>query len=143
MGKSAEHEGRTTAVLAILTGAGILLFWTGFFTVGLAPDNPPACYFAFEHAFPLPDIVLALALLASGVLILRNRALGRNLSLVCAGGLMFLGLLDFSFNIQNGMYALSVMDAVFSGFLNLWCVFFGLVILFRFIKGEGRPQGTS
>ena len=135
MEKVKKGEGWTIAVLAILTGAGILLFWAAFFTVGLAPENPPVCYFAFEHSFPLPDSILALALLVSGILILRNRAPGRGLALVCAGGLMFLGLLDFSFNIQNGMYTLSVMDAVFSGFLNLWCVFFGLVLISRFMKG--------
>ena len=39
----------------VVTGVGILAFWAMFFTVGLAPENAPSCYFAYESAFPLPD----------------------------------------------------------------------------------------
>jgi len=127
-------QGRTTAVLAMVTGAGILLFWIGFFTIGLAPENPPECYLAFEHAFPLPDILLAVSLVAAGILVRKNNPLGRGLALACGGALMFLGLLDISFNIQNGIYGISIADAVFSGFINLWCVLFGLAMISRLIK---------
>lgn len=116
------------AVLELLTGFGIMLFWIGFFTVGLAPAEPPACYFAFEHSFPLPDTILALGLVTSAVLLLKGKTPGRSVSLVCAGGLMFLGLVDFSFNILNGMYAISVMDTILNAFINLWCAAFGLFI---------------
>jgi len=44
---------------------------------------------------------------------------------------MFLGVLDFSFNIQNGMYAISALDLILNAFINLWCVVFGLWIAVR------------
>jgi len=113
------------AILELLTGVGLMLFWIGFFTIGLAPENPPPCYFAYEHSFPLPDIILSMATVASGILLLKNRESGRALSLVCAGGLIFLGVLDFSFNIQNGMYMISTLDLVLNAFINIWCVGFG------------------
>lgn len=116
---------KTIAVLELLTGAGLIAFWTLFFTVGLAPADPPPCYFAFEKSFPLPDSVLAVALLCAGVLLLKGKPAGRALSLVCAGALVFLGLLDFSFNIRNGIYSSSPADAAFSVFINAWCVLFG------------------
>ena len=47
---------------------------------------------------------------------------------VCAGALIFLGLLDFSFNFQNGIYALSTADLLLNGFINLWCVVFGIIL---------------
>ncbi len=47
---------------------------------------------------------------------------------MCAGALIFLGLLDFSFNYQNGIYALSTADLLLNGFINLWCVIFGIVL---------------
>lgn len=119
---------KAMAVLELLTGVGLILFWLGFFTIGLAPENPPACYFAYEHSFPLPDIVMAMALLASGLLLLKKRESGRILALVCAGGLMFLGLLDFSFNIQNGTYMTSALDLVLNAFINVWCVGFGAAV---------------
>ena len=119
---------KAIAVLELLTGIGIILFWIGFFTIGLAPENPPPCYFAYEHSFPLPDIILSIAMLVSGVLLLKKRESGRILSFVCAGGLMFLGLLDFSFNIQNGIYMTSGLDLILNAFINIWCVGFGVAI---------------
>ncbi|RPJ63034.1 MAG: hypothetical protein EHM12_03265 [Dehalococcoidia bacterium] len=50
------------------------------------------------------------------------------MSLVAAGALVFLGVLDFSFNIQNGVYKISTSDLVLNVFINVWCVAFGIVI---------------
>lgn len=123
-----DDKRRLIASLEIVTGVGLVLFWVAFFTVGLAPDNAPPCYYAYEHSFPLPDGVLALLLLAAGILLLRSRPGGRTLSLIAAGALVFLGLLDFSFNLQNGVYLTSTIDLVLNAFINTWCVVFGLAI---------------
>ena len=132
MGKGLSEQ--TVAVLELITGLGIILFWVGFFTVGLAPANPPDGYFVFEHSFPPPDSALALTLIVSAVLLLRGKPLGRSLSLVAGGGLIFLGVIDFSFNIQNGMYAISALDTVLNGFINLWCVGLGAFLVVRFAR---------
>jgi hypothetical protein len=116
------------AILELLTGVGLILFWIGFFTIGLAPKNPPKGYMEYEHSFPLPDGLLALLLLVAGTLLLLNNPWGGNLSLIAAGALMFLGVLDFSFNIQNGVYKISKSDLILNAFLNIWCVGFGLAI---------------
>jgi len=119
---------RTIAILEIITSVGLILFWTAFFTIGMAPKNPPPCYFVFEHSFPFPDVILAIGLLTGSIMMLKGRAGGRRLSLLCAGGLIFLGLLDMSFNFQNGMYSISVADMMTNGFINLWCIGFGISI---------------
>jgi hypothetical protein len=126
-----EKQWRIIAAFEACTGVGIILFWIGFFTTGLAPADAPQCYFAYEHAFPLPDSILALALITSAIIILKGRPSGRKLSLICAGSLMFLGVLDFSFNILNGVYALSVPDLFLNAFINIWCAGFGLFISTR------------
>jgi len=118
----------TIAILELLTGIGLILFWILFFTVGLAPKNPPRGYLEYEHSFPLPDGLLAILMLVSGTLLLLNNPLGINLSLVAAGALVFLGVLDFSFNIQNGLYKTSKMDLVLNAFINIWCVGLGIAI---------------
>ena len=123
-----DDKRRLIASLEIVTGIGLILFWIAFFTVGLAPDKAPPCYFAYEHSFPLPDGVLAILLLIAGILLMRSRPAGRSLSLVAAGALVFLGLLDFSFNLQNGIYLTSTVDLVLNAFINLWCVGLGLAI---------------
>jgi len=122
-----EINYRLIASLQIVTAVGLILFWIAFFTVGMAPDRPPDCYFAYEHAFPLPDGLLAVLLLVTGLLLMKNTPLAVKMSLVASGALMFLGLLDFSFNIQNGIYTASALDLVINAFINLWCVGFGLV----------------
>lgn len=119
---------RLISALEIVTGAGILLFWIAFFTFGMAPENPPAGYFAYEHSFPLPDGLMCILLIVAGILLLKNVKAALVLSLVASGALMFLGVLDFSFNIQNGIYAASTVDLVLNAFINAWCVGFGLFL---------------
>jgi len=129
-----RREGRAIPILEIITACGLILFWIGFFTVGLAPETPPECYFAYEHAFPLPDLLLAALLLVSGILLLRGKLLGQGLALIASGALIFLGLLDFSFNLQNGVYTSSIMDLILNVFINMWCVGFGIVIVWMYSR---------
>lgn len=126
-----EQKNRALPILSIITSLGLLLFWLGFFTVGLAPENPPQCYFAYEHSFPLPDIILSAVLLTGALLSLKGKHQGPRFLIAGGGALVFLGLLDFSFNIQNGMYALSATDLVLNAFINLWSVLFGAIIVAR------------
>jgi hypothetical protein len=116
-------------IAQIATGIGVAVFWFMFFTVGMAPVAPPVCYFAYEHAFPPPDLILAAALIASGFDILRGGPWGLGVSLACAGGLMFLGVLDLSFSAQNGGFAGPLGETLQAGFISLWCIVLGLAIV--------------
>lgn len=120
---------RTLAIAQIATGIGIFVFWLLFFTVGLAPAKPPPCFFAFEHSFPLPDSVLAIGLIAGGLNVLGARTWGPAVSLASAGGLLFLGLIDFSFTAQNGGFSGPIADAAMSGAISLWVVVLGIWIV--------------
>jgi len=133
-----QRQGRAIPILEIITACGLILFWIGFFTIGLAPETPPECYFAYEHAFPLPDSLLAVLLLVSGILLLRGELLGNKLALVGSGALIFLGLLDFSFNFQNGIYSSSMVDLIMNVFINLWCVGFGIAIAWAYSRDAGK-----
>jgi hypothetical protein len=95
MSPSSQQHALTIA--QVVTGIGIATFWLLFVRIGMAPASPPACYFAYEHAFPPPDLLLAAALVASGIDILRGGEWGMNVSLACGGGLTFLGVLDPQF----------------------------------------------
>jgi len=120
------HRGiKTIVVLQMLTALGLILFWVGFFTIGLAPKTPPPGYFVYEHSFPLPDLILAFCLLVAARMLYQGRPAGKTISVATAGALMFLGVLDFSFNLLNGMYVISPQDLILNAFINLWCVVFG------------------
>jgi nucleoside-diphosphate-sugar epimerase len=128
-GQATGSRLRTIARLQLLTAAGLLVYWLLFFTVGLAPADPPFGYFVFQHSFTVPDIVLALAFIRAGTWLLsedrvqRNR--GRALSLVCSGALLFLGMLDISFNVLNSVYSLLSLDTIVEMAVNAWCIGFG------------------
>jgi hypothetical protein len=121
----ASRSTRLPVALELVTAAGLVLFWIGFFTVGFAPPAPPVGYLQYEQAFPLPDLLLAAALVVAAAGLRKGRAWAPRLSLACAGGLVFLGVLDFSFNLQNGIYALSAADLALNAVINLWCVAVG------------------
>lgn len=130
-------SGKPIDLLMIVTGLGIALYWLMFYTVGMAPATPPPGYFAFEHAFWPADLLLALGLIFAGARQLTGKSGGRPLALVCAGALMFLGVLDISFNLQNGVYGIGPAELLGNAFINLWCVGFGGVLAFRFARDTG------
>ena len=130
---------RLIAALEMATAAGLILFWLVFFTVGLAPENASPSYFAFEKSFPLADIVLAMLLLAASRRLLLNKPWGRDLSLIASGALVFLALLDFSFNIQNGVYTASAVDLILNALINIWCAGFGVALAVLIGRKRNTP----
>ena len=134
----------TIARLQFVTAACLLVYWPIFFTVGLAPADPPAGYFVFQHSFTVPDIFLALALIRAGTWLLSEdlvrQSCGHALSLVCCGGLLFLGMLDISFNILNSVYAVLSLETVVEMAVNAWCIGFAIVAGLEFARTAYAPK---
>ncbi|MBI1745270.1 MAG: hypothetical protein HYR55_01625 [Acidobacteria bacterium] len=124
---------RKLAILQIVMALGLIGFWVTFFTIGLAPQEPPPGYFVYELAFPFPDGCLALSLLLAAAGIFRNRPAALYLTVASLGGLIFLGLLDLSFNWRNGIFMANPVDATINGLINITCVLFGSGAIF-FVK---------
>jgi hypothetical protein len=120
---------RLAVLLLMLTGLGEMVFWTLFLTVGLAPDPAPPGYLEYEYAFVVPDLLVACAMLCAAFLRWRGKPSGDRLTVATAGSLVFLGLLDTSFNLQNGIYSLSISDLVSNGLLNAYCVVCGVFLI--------------
>jgi nucleoside-diphosphate-sugar epimerase len=124
------------AWLQLVTGAGLLAYWPLFYFIGFAPINATASYFVFQHSFPVADIVLGLAFIRSATWLLSGDDAmvrrGRDLSLVCSGGLLFLGALDISFDFLNNMYTMLPLDTVVELAVNVWCIGFGVLSALAF-----------
>jgi hypothetical protein len=127
---------RFIARLELLTAAGLFLYWVLYFTVGTAPPNPPPGYFVFQNTFTYSDLILAALLVRAATLLLRpdpiQRVLGRGLSLICAGALLFLGGLDISFNFQHAIYLTLSIDMLLELAINIWCMVFGFLLAYEF-----------
>jgi tryptophan-rich sensory protein len=93
--------------LQVLAAACIVVFGTTWFRQEHDEEWLPPGYVEHERAFVLPDALLAVLLVISAVLLVTAQPLGRTLSLVCAGMLAFLGILDGAYFWQTGLFARS------------------------------------
>jgi nucleoside-diphosphate-sugar epimerase len=127
---------RVIAKLELFTAAGLFLYWIMYFSVGVAPESPPRGYFVFQNTFTFADLILAGLLVRAATLLLRpdpiQRVLGRGLSLICSGALLFLGGLDISFNFQNAIYLTISIDMLLEVAINIWCLVFGFILAYEF-----------
>lgn len=120
------------AIFELLLAAGILAFWTAFFTTDLVDiddQHLKEIYLVFERAFPIPDTYLTVILIIGGIGLLKDKTFGYLFSLMGGASLIFLGLLDVSFNVQNGMYLIGVGEAVLNIAINLLCLGFGIFLI--------------
>jgi hypothetical protein len=116
--------------LELLTALGIILFWIYFFIMENADPNNTSIYLAFERSFPLADIGwLVPALIIGAIGLMQKRRFGTVFSLAGGGALIFLSLLDISFNVFNRTYAKSIAYGIMNGSINLWCLLFGIYLI--------------
>ena len=122
---------RVIAVLMLLTAVGTLLFWVTFFADleaqrgGYLASQCDA-WFAWEMSFPLADAWMAATAILGAVGLLRMRSTGLLFGLVSGGAMVFLGLMDALFFLQNGLYLPLTGEVAVELFIHLWTAAFGL-----------------
>jgi len=127
------------AFMELAIAVGIIAFWIAFFSADVVKIGDPhleEIYMAFESAFPVADISLSIVLIIGGIGLLKKVPFGFLFSLLGGGSLIFLGLLDVSFNTQNGIYLLGIGEAVMNIFINLLCLGGGIFIIVTIWKNR-------
>ncbi len=118
---------RVLGYLQAAFAAGIVVWWVAFFLVFRHDPANTKAYLAFEGSFPPADLGwLTPLLLASAWGNLRGRRWAVSATLMSGAVLVFLGLLDSSFNLRNGIYARSLTDGILNASINAACLIFGL-----------------
>lgn len=118
------------AVFQILFGIGIIGFWIFFFLVETKNPERSEVYFGFEKSFPIPDLLwLTPCLFISAFGLLTEQRFGVFFSITAGSALLFLGLLDISFNVKNGGYTTNTLDTIMNLAMNLLCVIFGPIFM--------------
>jgi hypothetical protein len=127
-----RHAGLTiTAALMLLTAVGATFFWITFFAdlevqrSGYLASRCDA-WFAWEMSFPLADGWMVATALLAAVGLWRMRPGGLLFGLVSGGAMVFLGLMDVLFFLQNGLYLPLVGEVAVELFIHVWMVAFGL-----------------
>ncbi len=100
----------------IVIGIGIFAFvltftyWFLWFAVpGVVQSRMPgdpgyAVYAAYELAFPLPDLFMAITALVGAIGLWKMKDWGFLAMLLAAGAAIFLGLEDLFFDLEHGMF---------------------------------------
>lgn len=122
------------AVLMAVTAIGTLLFWVTFFADLEAQRTghfalQSASWFAWELSFPLADAWMSLTALLAAVGLWRMRPSGLSFSLVSSGAMVFLGLMDALFFLQNGLYVPLSAEVIVEMTIHIWTIAFGLAAM--------------
>ena len=121
----------TMSTLLILTAIGVVYYWSEFYLRGSVHTVKEDWYIEFERAFPPADIWMAGCALVGAIGLLLGQTYGAVFSLLAASSLVFLALMDITFNIQNRLYHLvaTVNQMRFELFINLWTLGLGIVLI--------------
>jgi len=120
---------KATAILLGLTGLMTVVYWVLYFATGAVQAETSPVYIAFENSFPAADAWMAAACFVAAAGLLARRHWGLLFG-VCAGSAMiFLGLMDVLFNLEQGMYAAMNAEMAFETLINAWTLGFGAFVL--------------
>ena len=93
------------AVIEIMTACGITLFWFSWFRSEHEEPWLPDGFNEHERVFVYPDLTMSFLMGISAILLLKGFPAGKSLSLVCAGMMLFLAVIDTAYFIQHGMFS--------------------------------------
>jgi len=120
------------AVLLILTALVTVYYWADFYLRGGVQVVEEEWYIKFEKAFVVADLwgITACSLLGA-VGLITEQTYGPFFSLLAAGSMIFLALMDITFNIQNGLYPLIALsnEMVFELIINVWTLVLGITLI--------------
>ncbi len=121
----------TLSVLLIGTAIGLIYYWIDFYIRGGVQVVNDEWYVRFQKAFPAADLWTAACALVGAIGLLTEQAYGLLFALLAASSLIFLGLMDVMFNIQNNLYRLVSTSGQmrFELFINIWTLGLGITLI--------------
>lgn len=127
------------AVLLLVTAVVTVAYWVDFFWHGSVNVVEEEWYIRFERAFPVADGFMAASCAVAAIGLLSDEPYGVAFGLVAAGALLFLGLMDVTFNVENGLYSHLAGSTPMRAELviNVWSIGFGAALLVRLVSRVG------
>lgn len=125
---------KVVAALLGLTALLTVVFWITFFADYTAQSESYfarrcAAWFPWERSFPVADLWMAVACLLGAAGLWLRRSWGLLFGLVGGGALVFLGLMDALFFLQNGLYWPFNADVAVEAVIHLWALTFGPFVI--------------
>jgi hypothetical protein len=121
----------TISALLIATALGVVYYWADFYLRGAVNVVTEDWYIKFERAFPPADLWMSSCAVVGAVGLLKGNNYGLLFALIAAASLIFLALMDITFNIQNSLYRLtpSSTQMKFELFINIWTLGLGIATI--------------
>jgi heme/copper-type cytochrome/quinol oxidase subunit 2 len=119
-------------VFQILIAVGLIGFWLMFYFTEYKNRKMTEVEFKHEMSFPLPDLGWVLPnLIIASIGLLLEQWFGYLFTVTSASGMMFLGLIDLAFNLQNKKFCIKKysFDAYMSIIIVAIMLIFGPVFL--------------
>lgn len=122
------------AILQIILAVGLMGFWGMFYFTEYKNKERKMSETEYKHelSFPLPDLGWVLPnLIISSIGLLIGADFGYFFTITAASGMMFLGLIDLAYNLQNGGFNIKEhgFDAYMSIFIVSVMLIFGPIFL--------------
>ena len=120
------------AIFELLIAIGLIGFWVMFYFTEVKNRKMSEVEFKHEISFPLPDLLWVLPnLIVAAIGLLLEQWFGYFFTVTAASGMMFLGLIDLAFNLQNKKFNVKEykFDAVLSIFIVAIMLIFGPLFL--------------
>lgn len=94
------------SILLIITGVLMIYYWIEFFLRKGVQVTQEDWYRKFQRAFPVANMWLAMCAFLGAIGLLTEQGYGLFFSMLAASSLIFLALMDITFNVQNKLYPL-------------------------------------
>ena len=93
------------AVVLIVFALGTIAFWIEFFTSGAVSMSDTPAYIEHEQSFPMADGYMVICALTCAAGLIRVRPWGLLFGLLAGSAIIFLGLMDTLYSIQQGIFS--------------------------------------
>ncbi len=117
-------------IVQLIVVGFLIFFWLYFLLIERKDPEKSKIYIAHESSFPLADLFwLAPCLLISAIGLIMDQRFGVFFMIISGGIQIFLGLLDLSFNIQQGQYKGNKSDTILNIVIQGYCLIVGAIFL--------------
>jgi len=117
------------AILQITLAVGLMGFWGMFYVTEYKNKDRKMSETEYKHelSFPLPDLGWVLPnLIISSIGLLLREPFGYFFTITAASGMMFLGLIDLAFNLQNKGF--NIKEHGFDAYMSIFIVSIMLIL---------------
>ena len=119
------------SVLLIMTAIFLIYYWIDLYLRKGVQVTQEEWYIKFQKAFPIADMWAAICALLGAVGLLTEQNYGLLFSILSASSVIFLALMDITFNVENKLYNLvgtsNEMKLELAG--NIWFLSVGIVLI--------------